>query len=123
MTKILVVEDSESDRDMLSRRLTRAGYEVVCAIDGPQGVRFVGEHRPDLVLMDLVLGEMDGIEATKLIKSDPAIGGTPVIALTTHAASSVRGRIVEAGCGDLDTKPVDLPRLLGKIRRQLDPAA
>jgi CheY-like chemotaxis protein len=123
MTKILVVEDNEPDRDMLSRRLTRAGYEVLCAVDGPQGVQFVGEHRPDLVLMDLVLGVMDGVEATKLIKSDPAVRATPVIGLTIHAPTSVRLRFTEAGCGDVDTKPVDLDRLLGKIHRQLAAAA
>jgi two-component system cell cycle response regulator DivK len=123
MSKILVIEDDEANRDMICRRLERAGYEVISARDGQQGVRLVGEERPDLVLMDLALGAMDGWEATRLIKSNPATSFTPVIALTIHALDSDRRRSLEAGCNDFDTKPVDLTRLLGKIQRQLGDAA
>jgi two-component system cell cycle response regulator DivK len=123
MIRILVVEDNKPDRDLLCRLLTRAGYEVLFAEDGPRGVSLVGEQRPDLVLMDVMLGAMDGIEATKLIKADPAVRGTPIIALTNDAGSNIRRRSDEAGCGDIDTKPIDLARLLGKIRRQLKSAA
>jgi CheY-like chemotaxis protein len=123
MSKILVVEDNEFSRDMISRRLTRAGYEVVCADDGPKGVRLAVEAKPDLVLMDLALGAMDGFEATRLIKADPAAAKTPVIALTIHGLESDRRRSLEAGCSDFDTKPIDLSRLLGKIERQLSLAA
>jgi len=123
MPRILLVEDNEFNRDMLSRRLRRAGYEVLCAVDGPQGVRMAGESKPDLVLMDVALGAMDGWEATLLIRSNPSIASTPVIALTAHALESDRRRSVEVGCSDFDTKPVDLARLIGKIERQLSVAA
>lgn len=121
MARILLVEDNEFNRDMLSRRLTRAGYEVLCAEDGPQAVRMAGESKPDLVLMDVALGVMDGWEATLLIRSNPSVASTPVIALTAHALESDRRRSVEVGCCDFDTKPVDLARLIGKIERQLSP--
>ncbi|MGP0058282.1 MAG: response regulator [Beijerinckiaceae bacterium] len=115
MPKILLVEDNEANRDMLTRRLTRQGFEVCCAIDGPTGVAMASQERPDLILMDVALGEMDGWEATQLIKADPDTAMIPVIALTAHALSSDRAKSVEIGCSDFDTKPVDLPRLLGKI--------
>ena len=122
MPRILLVEDNEFNRDMLSRRLTRAGYEVLCAEDGPQGVRMAGEARPDLVLMDVALGAMDGWEATQLIHANAALRATPVIAITAHALESDRRRSVEVGCCDFDTKPIDFARLIGKIERQLSPA-
>lgn len=119
MPCILLVEDNEFNRDMLSRRLTRAGYEVLCAEDGPQGVRIAGEARPDLVLMDVALGAMDGWEATQLIHANAALRTTPVIAITAHALESDRRRSVEVGCCDFDTKPIDFARLVGKIERHL----
>jgi CheY-like chemotaxis protein len=115
MTKILLVEDNEMNRDMLTRRLARHGFEVCCAPDGPTGVRMAQEEMPELILMDVALGEMDGWEATTLIKSRPSTSRIPIIALTAHALASDRQRSVEVGCADFDTKPVDLPRLLGKI--------
>ena len=121
MPRILLVEDNEFNRDMLSRRLTRAGYEVLCAEDGPQGVRIAGEARPDLVLMDVALGAMDGWEATQLIHANAALRATPVIAITAHALESDRRRSVEVGCCDFDTKPIDFARLVGKIERHLSP--
>lgn len=122
MPRILLVEDNEFNRDMLSRRLTRAGYEVLCAEDGPQGVRIAGEARPDLVLMDVALGSMDGWEATQLIHADAELRSTPIIAITAHALESDRRRSVEVGCCDFDTKPIDFARLVGKIERHLSPA-
>lgn len=119
MPCILLIEDNEMNRDMLSRRLKRAGYDVLCASDGPTGVRMAAESLPDLVLMDVALGEMDGWEATQLIKASPVTRQIPIIALTAHALSSDRDRSVEVGCCDFDTKPVDLPRLLGKIETAL----
>ena len=120
MPCILLIEDNEMNRDMLSRRLKRAGYDVLCAPDGPTGVRLTAEHLPDLVLMDVALGEMDGWEATQLIKASPVTRHIPIIALTAHALTSDRDRSVEVGCCDFDTKPVDMPRLLGKIEHALD---
>lgn len=122
MPRILLVEDNEFNRDMLSRRLRRAGYEVVCAEDGPQGVQMAGEARPDLVLMDVALGAMDGWEATQLIHANAELASTPVIAITAHALESDRRRSVEVGCCDFDTKPIDFTRLVGKIERQLSPS-
>jgi CheY-like chemotaxis protein len=119
MPRILIVEDNEANRDMLGRRLTRAGYEVLFAVDGPQGVHMTSHARPDLVLMDIALGAMDGWEATLLIRSTPAVASTPIIALTAHALESDRRRSVEVGCSDFDTKPIDIARLLGKIERRL----
>jgi CheY-like chemotaxis protein len=115
MTKILLVEDNEMNRDMLTRRLARHGFEVCCAPDGPSGVRMAEEEFPALILMDVALGEMDGWEATTLIKARPSTANIPIIALTAHALASDRQKSVEVGCSDFDTKPVDLPRLLGKI--------
>ena len=116
MTKILLVEDNEMNRDMLSRRLIRKEFEIVCAIDGQAGVEKAASEMPDLILMDIALGEdMDGWEATQLIKANPATQHIPVIALTAHALESDRRKSVEVGCSEFDTKPVDLPRLLEKI--------
>ena len=119
MPKILLVEDNELNRDMLSRRLKRTGFSVVAAVDGPEGIRMAREERPDLILMDVALGEMDGWQATLAIKADPELALTPIVALTAHALESDRRRSVEVGCADFDTKPVDYPRLLEKIERLL----
>jgi len=115
MRKILLVEDNEMNRDMLTRRLQRHGFNVICAVDGPSGVAAAGTERPDLILMDVALGEMDGWEATQLIKGAPATAQIPIIALTAHALASDRHRSIEVGCDGFETKPVDLPRLLEKI--------
>ncbi len=115
MPKILLVEDNEMNRDMLSRRLERKGYEVVLALDGQSGVEMAQSQAPDLVLMDMSLPVLDGWEATRRLKADAATQHIPVIALTAHAMSSDREKAIEAGCDDYDTKPVELPRLLGKI--------
>ena len=123
MPKILLVEDNEMNRDMLTRRLERHGFEVVCAPEGPTGVRMSREEAPDLILMDVALGEMDGWEATELIKARPATTDIPIIALTAHALASDREKSIEVGCSDFDTKPVDLPRLLQKIQACLARAA
>lgn len=122
MPRILLVEDNEMNRDMLTRRLQRHGFEVCCACDGPLGVQMAASEKPDLILMDVALGEMDGWEATQLIKANPATAAIPIIALTAHALASDRDKSVEVGCSDFDTKPVDLQRLLGKIRALLPPA-
>ena len=119
MHKILLVEDNEMNRDMLTRRLQHYGYSVCCAHDGAAGVTMAISERPDLTLMDVALGEMDGWEATLLIKADPATSAIPVIALTAHALASDRDKSVEVGCSDFDTKPVDMQRLLGKMRALL----
>lgn len=113
--RILLVEDNEMNRDMLGRRLQRNGFAVSFAIDGPSGVAMAIDETPDLILMDVALGDMDGWEATRRIKANPRTAGIPVIALTAHALASDRDRSIEVGCADFDTKPVDLPRLLGKI--------
>lgn len=124
MPKILLVEDNEMNRDMLTRRLQRQGFTVSCAADGPSGVSMAARERPDVILMDVALGAMDGWEATALIKASPQTAAIPVIALTAHALSSDRAKSVEVGCADFDTKPIDLPRLLGKINACLkQPAA
>ena len=115
MTKILLVEDNELNRDMLARRLIRKGFEVVIAVDGQQGVEMAASEAPDLVLMDMSLPVLNGWEATRQLKDDPKTSSVPVIALTAHALAEDRERALEAGCDDYDTKPVDLARLLGKI--------
>jgi CheY-like chemotaxis protein len=115
MAKILLVEDNEMNRDMLSRRLQRREYEVVIAVDGAQGVAMAIAHKPDLILMDMSLPVIDGWEATRQIKANPQTKKIPVIALTAHAMSGDRERALEAGCDDYDTKPIELPRLLSKI--------
>lgn len=119
MAKILLVEDNELNRDMLSRRLTRRGYTVVVAEDGEQGLDLVRSERPDLVLMDMSLPGIDGWEATRRLRADPGIAGIRVIALTAHAMAGDRERALEAGCNDYDTKPVEMDRLLQKIATQL----
>ena len=122
MHKILLVEDNEINRDMLTRRLARHGFSVCCACDGATGVAMAVSEMPHLILMDVALGEMDGWEATQLIKANPATTAIPIIALTAHALASDRAKSVQVGCCDFDTKPVDMQRLLGKIRAWL-PAA
>ena len=121
MTKILLVEDNEMNRDMLSRRLQRRGYEVVIAVDGGQGLEMAQAETPDLILMDMSLPVLDGWEATRRLKATPATRLIPVIALTAHAMVADRERSLEAGCDDFDTKPVEIERLLGKIARLLLP--
>ena len=118
-TRILLVEDNEMNRDMLSRRLERRGYEVLLAPDGAAGVAAAREQRPDLVLMDIGLPVMDGYAATRALKADPATSAIPVIALTASAMVGDREKCFEAGCDDYDTKPVELPRLLAKIEASL----
>lgn len=116
MPKILLVEDNEMNRDMLSRRLKRRGYEVTIAINGLEGVEMASSIMPDLILMDMSLPVMDGWEATTNIKADPATQSIPVIALTAHAMSGDREKAIQAGCDDYDTKPIELSRLLTKIK-------
>ena len=117
MTKILLVEDNEDNRDMLSRRLERKDFLVTLAVDGLDGVNKAKENMPDLILMDMSLPIMDGWQATKTLKSDPETKNIPVIALTAHAMASDRDKAMEAGCDDYDTKPIDFKRLLDKIEK------
>ena len=119
MTRILLVEDNPENRDMLSRRLIRRGFEVEFAEDGEEAVRKARDVAPALILMDLSLPVLDGWEATRRIKADASTAAIPVIALTAHAMASDRERALEAGCDDYDTKPVDLERLLGKMQALL----
>lgn len=123
MHKILLVEDNEMNRDMLSRRLERKGYSVVLAVDGQSGVEMTQSESPDLVLMDMSLPVLDGWEATRRLKAADETKHIPIIALTAHAMSSDRDKALEAGCDDYDTKPVDLPRLLEKINALLNEGA
>ena len=122
MPRILLVEDNELNRDMLSRRLSRRGYLVVEATDGEAALALAASERPDLILMDMSLPGLDGWEATRRLKAAPATRPIPVIALTAHAMVADRERSLEAGCDDFDTKPVEIERLLGKIARLLSPA-
>src|SRR5688500_4390431 len=115
MPRILLVEDNEMNRDMLSRRLQRRGYEVIIAVDGQQGVALAQSESPDLILMDMSLPLIDGWEATRTLKVAAETKHIPVIALTAHAMSTDRDRALEAGCDDYDTKPIELSRLLGKM--------
>jgi two-component system cell cycle response regulator DivK len=115
MAKILLVEDNEMNRDMLSRRLERKGFEVALAVDGAQGVRMAHAEMPDLILMDLNLPVLDGWEATRRLKAAPETRAIPIIALTAHALSGDSEKALEAGCDDYDIKPIELPRLLQKI--------
>src|ERR1700693_5147244 len=115
MPKILLVEDNEMNRDMLSRRLQRKGYQVVLALDGQTGVEMSQTQAPDLILMDMSLPVLDGWEATKRLKADPATQSIPIIALTAHAMAGDRDKALEAGCNDSDTKPIEFTRLLGKM--------
>jgi two-component system cell cycle response regulator DivK len=119
MPKILLVEDNEMNRDMLSRRLLRNNFEVVMAVNGQEGVDMAKSERPDLILMDMSLPVMDGWTATRTIKADDSTKAIPVIALTAHAMESDREQAMQAGCDDFDTKPIELPRLLGKINALL----
>jgi len=119
MAKILLVEDNEMNRDMLSRRLERKNYEVVIAVDGAEGVAKAQSESPDLILMDISLPVIDGREATRRLKALPATQAIPIIALTAHAMAGDRDMALEAGCDDYETKPIDLPRLLDKIENYL----
>jgi two-component system, cell cycle response regulator DivK len=119
MAKILLVEDDEMNRDMLSRRLERRGYQVVIAVDGGQGLRLARSEAPDLILMDMSLPGLDGWQAARQLKAVPATQAIPILALTAHAMASDREKAVEAGCNDYDTKPIEFPRLLGKIQALL----
>jgi len=119
MTKVLLVEDNEMNRDMLTRRLERKGFEVVIAVDGQAGIDMAASSSPDIILMDLSLPVIDGWEATRRIKADPATQSIPVIALTAHAMAGDEQKALEAGCDDYDTKPIELKRLLGKIENLL----
>lgn len=118
--KVLLVEDNEMNRDMLSRRLARNGYEVVMAVDGQQAITMAGSESPDIILMDMSLPVIDGWEATRRVKADPATKTIPVIALTAHAMAEDEKKARDAGCDDFDTKPVDIQRLVGKINALLD---
>ena len=122
MPRILLVEDNELNLDMLSRRLRRKKFEVLTAVDGQEGIEMAEADRPDLILMDMSLPVLDGWEATRRLKASPETRRIPVIALTAHAMSEDRQEALEAGCDDYDTKPVELPRLLRKIERQLEKA-
>lgn len=117
MMKLLLVEDNEDNRDMLSRRLERKDFDVTLAVDGLDGINKAKENIPDLILMDMSLPVMDGWQATRALKDDPSTKNIPIIALTAHAMSSDRDKAMDAGCDDYDTKPVDLKRLLGKIEK------
>ena len=117
MPQILLVEDNELNRDMLSRRLERRGFQVLIAVDGAQGVAMAQSEAPDLVLMDMSLPVVDGWEATRRLKAAPETRAVPIIALTSHAMVGDREKAIEAGCDDYDTKPIELPRLLEKIDR------
>ena len=119
MPKILLVEDNEMNRDMLSRRLEKRGYDVAIALDGAQGVSMAKTEAPDLILMDMSLPVMDGWEATRQLKANPETRSIPVIALTAHAMAGDRDRALEAGCDEYDTKPIQLPSLLEKIQALL----
>ena len=119
MTKILLVEDNEMNRDMLSRRLSRNGFEVLIAVNGQEGVDLALAEKPALILMDMSLPVLDGWEATRRVKADPSTAAIPVIALTAHAMAKDREDAMAAGCDDFDTKPVELPRLMGKIKALL----
>ncbi len=119
MTKILLVEDNEMNRDMLSRRLERKGFEVLIAVDGLEGVNMARSESPDLILMDMSLPVMDGWEAVRNLKDDPETNPIPVLGLSAHAMTPDRDKAINAGCDDYDTKPVDIKRLLGKIQTLL----
>ena len=122
MAKVLLVEDNEMNRDMLSRRLIRRGFQVVFAVDGQQGVDLARSERPDIILMDMSLPVIDGWEATRRVKADDASRSVPVIGLTAHAMAGDREKAIEAGCDDYETKPVELDRLISKIERLLGAA-
>jgi two-component system, cell cycle response regulator DivK len=119
MFKLLLVEDNEMNRDMLSRRLQRKGFQVVMAVDGEDGIKKARSEAPDLILMDMSLPVVDGWEATRRLKASPDANAIPVLALTAHAISGDRERAIDAGCDDYDTKPVEFSRLLAKIQALL----
>ena len=119
MATLLLFEDNEMNRDMLSRRLIRRGFEILMAVDGQEGVDKARENRPDLILMDMSLPVMDGWTATRLLKNDPSTASIPVIGLTAHAMAGDREKCLEAGCDDYDTKPVEFSRLMEKIELHL----
>jgi CheY-like chemotaxis protein len=119
MARILLVEDNEMNRDMLSRRLERRGYQISMAVDGQQGVEMARSEAPDLILMDMSLPVLDGWAATRQLKAAPETRGIPIIALTAHALVGDRDKALEAGCDDYDSKPIELPRLLEKIEALL----
>ena len=119
MAKLLYVEDNEMNRDMLSRRLQRRGYEVLIAVDGEQGIAQATAERPDLILMDMSLPVVDGWEATRRLKAAPETASIPILGLTAHAMSTDRDKCLTAGCDDFDTKPIEIARLLEKIERLL----
>jgi len=121
VAKILIVEDNEMNRDMLSRRLARRGYQIALAVDGEEGIAAARSETPDLILMDISLPVIDGIEATRRLKADAATQSIPIIGLTAHAMAGDREKVIAAGCDDYDTKPVELPRLLQKIEALLAP--
>ncbi len=123
VAKILLVEDNEMNRDMLSRRLERKGYQIVMAVDGGAGVEMATSEKPDLILMDMSLPVLNGWEATRQIKANPDTKAIPVIALTAHAMATDREKALEAGCEDYDTKPIELPRLLEKMETLLKKGA
>jgi CheY-like chemotaxis protein len=123
MARILLVEDNEMNRDMLSRRLTRQGHEVLIAMDGAAAITTTSAERPDIILMDMSLPVLDGWEATRQLKSNPATQGIPVLALTAHAMAADKDKAIAAGCDDYDTKPIELPRLLEKISELLRKSA
>ncbi|HEY9819862.1 MAG TPA: response regulator [Candidatus Sericytochromatia bacterium] len=120
MPTILLVEDNEMNRDMLSRRLQRKGHEVLIALDGAQGVELARSHNPDLILMDMSLPVLDGWQATQQLKATPETNSIPIIALTAHAMAGDRAKCLEVGCDDYDTKPVEFSRLLSKIQALLE---
>jgi CheY-like chemotaxis protein len=120
MTKVLLVEDNEMNRDMLSRRLSRKGFEVVIAVDGQAGVDMAGSESPDIILLDMSLPIMDGWEAAGRIKGDPTTSGIPILALTAHAMEGDREKALAAGCDDYDTKPINFSGLLEKMGKLLE---
>ena len=120
MAKILLVEDNEMNRDMLSRRLKRRGFDMVIAVDGQEGLEMAGQESPTLILLDLSLPKVDGWEVARRLKADAATSGIPIIALTAHAMAGDREQAMDAGCDDYDTKPIDMKRLLEKISTMLE---
>lgn len=122
MPRILLVEDNEMNRDMLTRRLERNGFEITHAVDGQEAITKAGSENPDIILMDMSLPVMDGWEATRCIKQSQETKDIPVIALTAHALPKDRDKAIEAGCSDYDTKPVDIARLLAKVNKLLEPS-
>jgi CheY-like chemotaxis protein len=122
MSLILVVDDDEMNRDMLSRRLVNRGYEVELAVNGEEAVAAVGRRRPDLILMDLSMPVLDGYEAARLLKADDTTRSVPIVGLSAHAMLGDREKALAAGCDDYDTKPIELPRLLSKVKAILSPS-